>query len=155
MSKLHCNVMEISFSCTLNEVTAGGTTARPWAMISLFWQKVETAAWGCSQLVEHRTGKLSMQVRFLGAVRDFSPRVNFQCRLSYGVRTPPCAIASIYNCAHVEDPVIPVRVRWTMESLKHPACTLGWVARLCRSWLSPGKATRISYGINPIGTIQL
>ena len=38
---------------------------------------------------------------------------------------------------------------------EYPACTIGWVARLCRSWLSPGKATRISHGWNPSGTIQL
>ena len=34
---------------------------------------------------------------------------------------------------------------------KDPACTLisqGWVARLCCSWLSLGKATRISHGRN-------
>ena len=54
---------------------------------------------------------------------------------------PSCAIARINICAHVKDPVGHVRVRWIMETLKHPACTLGWVARLCRSWLSPGKAT--------------
>ena len=36
-----------------------------------------------------------------------------------------------------------------METLKHPACTVGWVARLCRSWLFPGKATRIFPGSNP------
>ena len=90
------------------------------------------------------------QLRLPGAARDFSPRVNFQCRLSYGVRTPPYAIACIYICAHVEDPVVHVRVRWIMETMKHPACTVGWVARLCRSWLSTGKATRISYGRNPI-----
>ena len=29
------------------------------------------------------------RVRVLGAPRNFSPRVNFQCRLSYGVRTVP------------------------------------------------------------------
>ena len=51
---------------------------------------------------------------------------------------PPCAVVYIYICAHVKDPVVLVRVRWTMETLKHPACTLGWVARLCRSWLSLG-----------------
>ena len=34
------------------------------------------------------------------------------------------------------------------ETLKHPAGTAGWVARLCRSWLSPGKITRISYRRN-------
>ena len=38
-----------------------------------------------------------------------------------------------------------------METLKHPACTVGWVARLCRSWLSPGKAKPEF----PIGEIPL
>ena len=42
-----------------------------------------------AQLVERRTGTPLTKVRFLGAARDFSSRVNFQCRLSYGVRTPP------------------------------------------------------------------
>ena len=37
---------------------------------------------------------------------------------------------------------------------KHPACTVGWVARLCRCWLSPGKATRISRGRNICITYQ-
>ena len=63
-----------------------------------------------AQLVERRTGTPLMQVRFLGAARDFSPRVNFQCRLSYGVRTPPCATACGNICAHVKDPVVYVRV---------------------------------------------
>ena len=70
------------------------------------------------------------------------------------VRTSPCAIACINICAHVKDPVVRVRVRWNMETLKHPACTLGLVVWLCRSWLSPGKATRISHGRNPTGTIR-
>ena len=42
-----------------------------------------------------------------------------------------------------------------METLKHPACTVGWVACLCGSCLSPGKATQISHGINPTRTMQL
>ena len=58
-----------------------------------------------AQLVEHRTGTSPTQVRFPDVTRDFSPRVNFQCRLSYGVRTSPCAIACIYICVHVKDPV--------------------------------------------------
>ena len=45
----------------------------------------------------------------------------------------------MYICAHVKDPVVHVRVRWIMETLKHPACTLCWIALLCRSWLSPGE----------------
>ena len=73
-----------------------------------------------AQLVERRTGTLPTQIRFPGAARDFSPRLNFQCRFSYGVRTPPCKIACIYICAHVKDPVVHVRVRWIMETLKHP-----------------------------------
>ena len=59
------------------------------------------------------------------------------------------------SVAHVKDPVVHVGVRWIMETLKHPACTIGLIARLCRSWLSLGKAIRISYGRNPNGTIQL
>ena len=74
-----------------------------------------------AQLVEHRTGMSPTQVRFPGAARDFS-----QCRLSYGVRTLPCAVACIYICAHVKDPVVHVRVRWNTEALKHPACAVGW-----------------------------
>ena len=108
-----------------------------------------------AQLVEHQTVTPPTQVRFPGAARDFSPRVNFQCRLSYGVRAPPCAIACIYSCAHVKDPIVHVRVGWIIETLKHPVCSLGRVARLCRSWPSPGKAIRISHWRNPIGTIQL
>ena len=81
-----------------------------------------------AQLVGHRTGTLPMRVRFPGAARDFfPPRVNFQCRLCYGVRTPPCAFACIYICSHVKDPVVHVRVRWIMETLKTPSmhCRLG------------------------------
>ena len=78
-----------------------------------------------AQLVEHHTGTLPTHVRFLGAARDFSPRVNFQCRLFYGVCTPPGAIACIYICAHVKDSVVHVTVRWIMETLKHNAPQVG------------------------------
>ena len=40
---------------------------------------------------------------------------------------PPCAIACINICVHIKDLVAHVRVRWIMETLKHPACTVGWV----------------------------
>ena len=94
-----------------------------------------------AQLVEHRTGTPLTQVRFPGAARDFFPRVNFHCRLFYGVCTPPCEIEYINICAYVKDPVVHVRLRWIMETLKHPACTVGWVARLCHSRLSQGKVS--------------
>ena len=75
-------------------------------------------------MVEHRTGTPLMLVRFPRAAKDFSSRVNFQCRLSYGVRTPPCAITYINVCEQVKDPVVHVRIRWIMEILTHPARTL-------------------------------
>ena len=93
-------------------------------------------------MLVHRTGTPPTQVRFPGAARDFSPRINFQFRLSYGVRTLPCAIACIYICAHVKAPVVHVRVRWIMETLKHPACTVGWVPRLSQLAF-PGEGSPI------------
>ena len=38
-----------------------------------------------------------------------------------------------------------------METLKQPACTIGWVVRLCRSWLSSGKQPEFSMGEIPVG----
>ena len=83
------------------------------------------------------------------------PESSFSVDSLTGVRAPPCAMACIYICAHVKDLVVHVRVWWIKETLKHSACTVGRVARLCCSGLFPGKATRISHGRNPIGTIQL
>ena len=79
-------------------------------------------------IAEHRTVTPLTQVRFPGAARDCLPRVSFQCKLSFSVRTPPCAIVCINICAHVKEPVIHVRVRWIMETLKHPACSVDRVA---------------------------
>ena len=75
------------------------------------------------------------QVRFPGAAEDFFLRVKFQCRFSHVCPYTPCAIACNNICAHVKDPLVHVRVRWIVETLKHPVCTVGWVARLCRSCL--------------------
>ena len=97
-------------------------------------------------MIERRADTQLPQVRFPGASRDFSPIVNCQCRLSYVCPYTPCAIACISICAHVKHPVVHVRVRWIMETLKHPPYTVGWVARLCRNWLPWKKATRISRG---------
>ena len=90
-----------------------------------------------------------------GVARDFSPRVSFQCRLSYGVPASPRAIACINICAHVKDPVVHVKLRWIRETLKYRACTIGWVARFCHSWFSSGKATGISHGRTFNGAIKL
>ena len=79
-------------------------------MVCDFHTKQET--WfggGVAQLVKRRTGTPLTQVRFPGAARDLCPRVNFQCKLCYGVRTPTCAIACVNICAHVKDPVVHVK----------------------------------------------
>ena len=115
------------------------------------WGETSASQSNSVQRTTNRICTLPTQVRFPGTARDFSPRINFQCRLSYGVRTIPCAIAYIYICAHVKDPVVHVRVRWITFTLKHQACTIGWVARLCRSWLSSGKATGLPVGEIPLG----
>ena len=65
--------------------------------------------------LEHRTVTPLTQVRFPGAAKDFSPRVNFQCRLSYVCPYTLCAITCINICVHVKDPVVPVTVRWISD----------------------------------------
>ena len=51
-------------------------------------------------MVKPRTGTLPTLVRFPGVARDLSPRVNFQCKLSY-VRsyTPVCNRIHLHLCA--------------------------------------------------------
>ena len=112
--------------------------------------------WGgdVAQLVERWTGTLLMQVWFPSAAWDFSLRVNFQCRLSYSVRTSLCAIACISICAHVKDPVVHVRIWWILETLKHPVCTVGSAAQLCHSLLSPREINQIPHERNWNGTVQ-
>ena len=77
--------------------------------------------------------------------------VNFQCRLSFGVRTPPWAIACVNICAYVKDPFVHVRVWLVMEALKHPACIVGRVARLGRSWFARGRQPEFPIGEIPMG----
>ena len=133
---INCNLVSPSFrSSMLSSVLS-------------FW-------WGCSSLGKARDWHAADAGLIPRLGKGFSPRVNFQCRLSYGVRTTRCAIACINICVRVKDPAVHVRVRWIMKTLKHPVCIVGWVARLCRSSLSPGKATRSFRGRNPNGTIQL
>ena len=93
---------------------------------------------------------------FLSVARDFSLRVYFQCRLSYIVSVQPLVQShALTSVRMLKDPIVHVRVLRILETLKHPACTLGWVAHLCCSWLSQRNATRISHWRNPIGTIEL
>ena len=122
--------------------------------VSVFWklpEKVPAEGSSTRKLILLHT--LLRQVRSPGAVRDFSPRVNFQCRLSFSVCTPPCTSACNNICAHIKGPAVHVRFRCFMETLKHPACTLGLVVWLSSSWLSTGETTQISHVRNPNGKI--
>ena len=68
--------------------------------------------------------------------------------------TPTCNCMHLRLCASL-------RSRSSYQSLvdygntKTPSMHCRLVARLCRSGLSPGKATRVSYGRNPIWTNQI
>ena len=74
--------------------------------------------------LEHRTGTPLTQVRFSGGCKGFLPRVNFQCILFLGVRTPPCVIACINISTHDKYPVVHVRVRWIRAIQAYPARTI-------------------------------
>ena len=77
--------------------------------------------WGCSSVgiaSDRHAADAGSTPRW---ARDFSPRVTFQCRLSYGVRTPPCAIACIYICAQVKDPVVHVKSSVDYWNTKTPS----------------------------------
>ena len=65
-----------------------------------------------------------MQIWFHGVARDFLPRVNFQCRFSFSVCIPPCAITCINICSHGKDHVLCVTVWWIMATQTYPACTM-------------------------------
>ena len=60
-----------------------------WRALCLVLHAEDVGIWGCSSVVEHWTRMLLMQVHFPSVAMDFSPKVNFQCRLSHGVHAPP------------------------------------------------------------------
>ena len=53
------------------------------AAIFFFSRRILFGGRNVAQLVEHQRGTLLRMVQFPGAARDFSPKVSFQCRLSY------------------------------------------------------------------------
>ena len=97
--------------------------------------------WGCSS-AGYSIRPSRCRRRFDSPVWQgiFLPESTFSADSITCVHKPPCAIACINICVHVKDPVAHVRVRWNMETLKHPASTVGWVARLWHCWLSPGES---------------
>ena len=113
-----------------------------------------------AQLVEHRTGTPLTQVRFPGTARDFLLRASFQCRLYFGVLTPPCAIACINICAYDKDHVVHrtlVRCSPSNSSsmddgnTKTPSMHRRWGCATLSQLASPGKATQFLRGEIPMG----
>ena len=82
---------------------------------------------------------LLMQVQFPGAARDFSPKVSFQCRLSYGVHTPPCAIECIKICAHVKDLAVHVKSSVDYRNTKTPSLRRSWGSTTLSQLAFPGE----------------
>ena len=102
---------------------------------------------GIARLVERLTkkpGAILTRVRVPGAARDFSPRVNFQCRLSYGVRTAP-------GCNHIHQHLCARQNPWTLAAtllfqhakIRHRLVGTGSAA-LAAAVPYSGKATHLS-----------
>ena len=104
--------------------------------------------WGCSSIGR----ALDWHATDAGFIPRCSKRFFSQSQLS--VRTyskhPLAQSHAFTSVPRLKIPVVHVRVHLIMETLRHPACIRGWVAQLCCSWLSLGKATQIFYGRNPI-----
>ena len=89
--------VDITFflSCTTILVHAVHTKARQALMNLLICCLISHRDGDVARLVECWTGTLLTQVRFPGAARDSSPRVNFLCRFSY-----MCPYTSMCYCMH-------------------------------------------------------
>ena len=84
-------------------------------LVSMVWKSRRVMP-GCSSVGasdQHTTDAGSKSLMWQGI---FSPRVSFQCRLSYSVHTPSSAIVRINICAHIKDHVVHVRVWWIMAT---------------------------------------
>ena len=65
--------------------------------------------------------------------RPYTPKKSIGCDYKPKSPNPLLYTHAKRSRTHVKNPVVHVRVRWIKETIKHPACTLGWVAQLCRS----------------------
>ena len=117
------NIVNLHAPCTTVTLPYIQKTTWPCHRPACLWLSHDGHRMWLSRL-ENRTVTPLTQVRFPGAAKDFLPKVNFQCRLFFGVRTHPCAIACINIYAHDKDPVVHVRVRWIMATQTYPARTI-------------------------------
>ena len=114
-------------------------------------QWTPTVGWGCSsvgRLSDRHTAEVGL-IHWCGKGFFFQSQLSMQTLMvSVHPRVQSHALTSGRTLMIL---LFMSGVQWVMETLKHPACTVGWVAWLCRSWLSPGKATRISHARTPTG----
>ena len=110
-----------------------------------------------AQLVERPTekpGAILTRVRVRGAARDFSPRVSFKCRLSYGVSTAPvCNGIHQHLCARYKSRTLTAIPLFGHTKILHTLIGMGRIlhtligmgsAALVAVVPYPGKETRIS-----------
>ena len=102
-------------------------------------------------MVERRTGRLSHRFDSPEWREIFLPESTFSADSLRCVCTPLCAISGTGICAHFKEPVVHISVRWIMETLKHPVCTVSWVVRPCCRWLSLGEQPESTMGEIPKG----
>ena len=75
-------------------------------------------------------------------------------RLYINQGVPRVCTHAKHSHTDIKDPVVHIRVWCCKETLKHPAHNVGWVAQLCHSLLSSGKATQISHEKSPWDQLQ-
>ena len=91
------------------------------------------------------------QVWFSGAAKDFSPRVNFQCRLSYSVYTSQRETARINICAQVKDLVLHVMSSADYGNTKTPS-THRRLGSTTLSQLAFSRESNLNFQREPSGT---
>ena len=99
--------------------------------------------WGCSSVGSASNRHAANVGRFDSPVRQriSLPESTFSADSPMMSVHPRIQLHILTSVAHVKDPVVNVRVRWIMETLKHPACTIDWTLQLCHNWFSLRKAT--------------
>ena len=134
--------LSLSLSPSLSRLPLLFSSCCSWTLYSQPSEGSRIAQW--VQCPTEKPNAILMRVRVPAAARDFSPRVDFQCRLSYGVRTAPvCSHMHQHLCARQKFQCLA-----TMPLFGHPKILQALIgvgsAALAAAVPCPGKATRIS-----------
>ena len=92
-----------------------------------------------------KPGSALTRVRLSGAARDFSPRVSYQCRLSYGVRSAPaCNRMQQRLCGRSKSQTLAAIPLFGQTKILHTLTGTGRAALAAAVPNYPGKVTRVS-----------